>query len=302
MDSRTRHIQRSAPNGNRVSVILSTLGRVDIGPLLASLAKQTSPIFEVVVIEQGSGPAVATACAEYSSTLNITHYRSAERGASRGRNAGIARSRGDLLLFADDDASYDKDFVSTCVEVLLDGYGFVSGICYVPGTRERRRHPIRDVPSHDINPSNLLTSAMEATLIIRRDALPTGGFNECLGVGSGTPAGSDEGADLLMRMLKSGVKGRFVRRAVIYHPDKVAIANAAAVSRAYSYSVGRGYTLRKYWFGWRVLTRELIRPIIGAVLYAVRGDTHRAAYYFAVTRGKLRGLTLDLNDYHHDDA
>lgn len=280
----------------RVSAVLSTLGKVDIRPLLRSLAAQTTPLFELIIVEQGEENDVAAACAEFSGRFRLIHLRSGERGLSRGRNAGLAQATGDVYFFPDDDARYDKHFLEEGLRPLQEGYGFAAGLCYIDESQAAGRLPTKAGPAREIVPTNLLSSFIEFTLVIRHDALGVLRFDEQVGVGSGTPAGADEGVDLLMRLLESGVRGRFVDGALAYHPDKVDVVDQVVLKRAFSYATGRGYMLRKYWFGWRVLAAELVRPPVGMLLFAIRGDIKRARYYLAVTRGKLRGLVLNFDE------
>ena len=278
----------------KVAGILSTLGKVDIEPLLISLCNQTYPISQLVVVDQGPSQHVEASCKEYSNRLNITYVKSEERGASRGRNLGLSLADCGAVFFPDDDCHYKADFVGKLVAAVADGYGFASGMVFTNENGDCGRLPIKLGMRQDIVKSNLLYAFIEFTFLITTQALGRERFNPLMGVGSGTPAGSDEGADLLMRLLERGVKGIFVPDAIAYHPDKVDLVDESVLRRARSYATGRGYLLKSHWFGIRILTRELLRPVIGFFLYLIIADYKRARYYYNVAYGKFRGLFLRL--------
>lgn len=93
----------------RCSVVVSTYNRAGFLPdLLGALEAQTVPAgtFEVVVVDNGSTddtwPVLGRLVA--ASSLAVLAVRlDANRGAGGGRNAGVARARGGLVAFTDDD-------------------------------------------------------------------------------------------------------------------------------------------------------------------------------------------------------
>ncbi len=87
-----------------ISVIIPTYNRIDsLRQVLQALVAQTLPDFEVIVVDDGStdatlAPAEAAAC-----PFELTCLRQENQGATAARNFGAQRSRGDLLVFMDDD-------------------------------------------------------------------------------------------------------------------------------------------------------------------------------------------------------
>jgi glycosyltransferase involved in cell wall biosynthesis len=78
-----------------VSVVIPTLGRETLALCRAALEKQTRPPDEVVIV--------------------IDRDR---RGAAWGRNEGIARTRGDLIAFADDDGIAPPDWLERLIAAI----------------------------------------------------------------------------------------------------------------------------------------------------------------------------------------
>ena len=83
-----------------------------------------------------------------------------------------------------------------------------------------------------ITPANVWTSVIEFNLFLRRGrALALGGFDERLG--PGTPFGSAEGNDLVLRAVAAGHNAVYDPELRVVHPDKRMTAAAAERARLY---------------------------------------------------------------------
>lgn len=112
----------------RVSVVLPTLDRPEaIYNLLRHLEHQTEAPFEIVVVDQSAVPdaRVAAYAAEH---LLVRHHRIPVKGLPNARNVGVSLSRGDVVLFLDDDSIPDAGLVRFHAEAYADpGVGGVGG-------------------------------------------------------------------------------------------------------------------------------------------------------------------------------
>jgi glycosyltransferase involved in cell wall biosynthesis len=100
-----------------ISVIVTTYNREDALDLaLRALSRQTDRHFEVLVADDGSGPATAAVVAGWKDDLGVpvTHVWQENRGFRAGeiRNRAIADSRGDYCIFIDGDCLARPDFVA----------------------------------------------------------------------------------------------------------------------------------------------------------------------------------------------
>ncbi len=109
--------ERSAPVLTmRITIQLCTYNRANLlGRVLDGCFEQTLPgdQYEIVLVNDGSRdetPAVIDA-AERRATCGFTVINQANAGLARGRNAGIARSRGERIIFIDDDILPTPTFV-----------------------------------------------------------------------------------------------------------------------------------------------------------------------------------------------
>ena len=105
-----------------VSVIIPTYNRLDsLRRTLASLEQQSYPHdrFEVVAVDDGSTDGTATWLPTKTDlALSLLHQQNA--GATLARNAGCESSRGDLLVFLDDDIVAHPLLVSALVSTLME--------------------------------------------------------------------------------------------------------------------------------------------------------------------------------------
>ena len=86
----------------RVSIIIPTYNRADLLPkTLDSVLAQTRRPDEIIVVDDGSTDSTADVLAAYPAPV-IT-LRQTNQGRSAARNAGMARSSGDLLMLLDSD-------------------------------------------------------------------------------------------------------------------------------------------------------------------------------------------------------
>jgi glycosyltransferase involved in cell wall biosynthesis len=102
----------------KISVIVCTYNRNDyILKALNSLARQTLPAdqYEIVIVNNNSTDNTDTLCQtflqKYRQQRNCFYFIETQQGLSYARNRGIVESSGDILVFMDDDAQADENFL-----------------------------------------------------------------------------------------------------------------------------------------------------------------------------------------------
>jgi glycosyltransferase involved in cell wall biosynthesis len=114
-----------------VSVIVTTYDREDaLAAVLAALSRQSDNRFEVVVADDGSGPATAAVVDDWRSRLGVPlgHVWQPHRGfrAAEIRNRAILTCRGDYCVFLDGDCIVSPDFLAIHCRLAERGW-FVTG-------------------------------------------------------------------------------------------------------------------------------------------------------------------------------
>lgn len=120
------------------TVIIPTHNRSDaLKRALHSLSKQTmsQERFELIVVNDGSSDETPDVCERFREKIKnlelISHRHS--KGAWVSRNAGIARSRGRLVLFTDDDCVAAGNWIERMTSV-LERHPIVAGAIWDYGT------------------------------------------------------------------------------------------------------------------------------------------------------------------------
>jgi len=271
------------------SLIVATRGRVEeLAALFDSLLAQDAPALEVIVVDQNADDRLAPIIAGYTGRLPLLWRRSAVANANHARNLGLVLARGPIVGFPDDDCTLPPGLLARveaafAADPALD---VLTGPAASPaGGLGSGRWRAEAGP---ITPGNVWTSVIEFNLFLRRPvALALGGFDERLG--PGTPYGSAEGNDLVLRAVAAGHAARYDPAQRIVHPDKR--LTPVAVARAAAYGKGLGFVLRRHGVPAAVWLPFFVRPLGGMVLQGLRGRWLNAHYYWASFSGRLAGFT-----------
>jgi glycosyltransferase involved in cell wall biosynthesis len=273
------------------SLIVATRGRTaELGALFGSLAAQGLPpgALEVLVVDQNGDERLAPIVAEHAARgLGVRRIASSVANACHARNLGLAAARGAIVGFPDDDCTLPPGVLARVGAAFAaePGLAVLTGPAASPaGGLGSGRWRAEGGP---ITPANVWTSVIEFNLFLRREvALALGGFDNRLG--PGTPWGSAEGNDLVMRALQAGHAARYDPGLRIVHPDKRLTEVARA--RAAAYGRGLGFVLRRHGVPPPVWLPYLVRPLGGIVLSALRGRPGDAGYYWGSLTGRLAGF------------
>jgi len=273
----------------RFSIIIATINRIEENlRLLESIAAQQYNDLEVIFADQNEDDRLNAILAHFRSLFPIVHLRS-QKGLSRARNKALALAQGKIICFPDDDCWYPPNLLIEVDRRMrenphLAGY---TGRC----TDEHGRLSAGGESKRPglINRHNVWRSGVSATMFLRSNVLKqVGGFDEELGVGSGTPFQSGEDTDLLLRAIKEGYKIQYLPSLVIYHPLPP-LYSRAAVTRARLYGAGMGRVLRKHaeapvWSYYYILF-----PLGGALIALLQGDLGLARLRVTRAFGRLQG-------------
>ena len=194
-----------------VSVVVSTYNRPErLARLLASLRAQTLPRqhFEVVVVDNGSGPSTARVLADEPALITVRHEL--PLGPAAGRNAGWRLARAPLVAFTDDDCAPEPGWLSAALAVAASHPGAV-----VQGRTRPDPAELGDVGllSRTVEVDRLGPQYETCNILYPRELLESlGGFDERFGL---QPAGED--TDLAWRAIESGRVTVFAPDAVVCH-------------------------------------------------------------------------------------
>ena len=257
--------------------------------MLSSLVSQTLKDFEVIIVDQNQSLDINSIIIKYVDRFKLKHIKCPPCGASAARNAGLQYAKGKFITFPDDDCEFPGNLLEQIVEVFsgkddLDGIGIITKdkndgkmIARLKSKRVR------------INKKNILSTIIEAGIVVRRDSIGNNLFDENMGVGSSFPYWSDEGPDFVLQLLKRGKKFEYLPDLFMYHPNPTKVYNDKTSKRAYQYGMGRGYYLRKNDYPLIIVFKYWMIYLIGIGIGIIKMNKGIINYFQRGLKGRIKG-------------
>ncbi len=216
-----------------LSLIISTYNNAkSLERTLASVAQQDADksIWECVVVNNNCTDDTAERVAEFAKSnpeLNIRLVDEAQQGLSFGRNRGIAESKGQILVFIDDDETINEGFVSAYLDLFRNHGAFVAAgvlkVCYDTARPKWMSHYTEKMIANPFSLGGEITT-------ISSKIVPTGGnmafnreifrlygnFDTNLGRRGSELFGGEEN-DLFDRIRDLGERVFYTPHAIAYH-------------------------------------------------------------------------------------
>jgi glycosyltransferase involved in cell wall biosynthesis len=222
----------------KLSVVICTYNRVDcILNALHSLVQQTLPhyLFEVLLINNNSTDATENLCknfAQHTPAFNYRYVVEMQQGLSHARNCGIAEAAGDIIVFMDDDATAEPDYLERMAAFFAQtpGAAACGGRIY-PCFESRRpcwmSHFLLSLTSSiDLGNRTKIFSHRQfpvgANMAVRSGLFKKyGSFNPDLGRKGNSMDGAEE-KDFFYRLMAAKEKIYYVPDAIVHHyvPDR----------------------------------------------------------------------------------
>jgi GT2 family glycosyltransferase len=275
----------------KVTLIMATLGRrpEEITRFLESLLRGTYRDIELIVVDQTGDNRLAPLLSRYTEPLRMLHLRS-ERGLSRSRNVALPQATGEIVSFPDDDCWYPETVLASVAERFQRDPSLGALVGHPVDVDGHSAFPRWERRSGWVNRYNIWRRSNSNALFVRRSiATRVGGFDESLGLGSGTPWGSAEDVEFPLRLLAAGYSVYYDAALHVYHEGSPPTYQAQNIKRAESYAGGMGRVMRQHRFPWWFVTYQLMRPTGGVILSLVTGRVNKAAHHYAILRGRFHG-------------
>lgn len=194
--------------------------------LVTAAARVTEP-WELLVVDNGSTDATPDTIAGFSGRLPIRRVDQPVAGLSNARNAGVRESRGDFVLWTDDDVLVDENWLAAYFTAFrrhpdVAVFGGRSEPVYEEPVQEWFRanqpHLQSLLAIRDANWTEIARGSTPYGLnyAIRGSEQRTIAYDPALGVAPGRRRGGEEEA-MILEVLERGGKGRWVWDATVYH-------------------------------------------------------------------------------------
>jgi glycosyltransferase involved in cell wall biosynthesis len=278
----------------KMSLVLSTVGRTaELERFLKALAVQTFREVELILIDQNPDDRLQKVIESYQDPFPLRHLRSA-RGLSKGRNVGLGHVTGDIVVFPDDDCWYPPDLLMRVCCRLLEHREWDGLTIHSAHSPESKRggHWGTGVRAGLVTRYNVWQRGTSYTIFLRRQVVErVGQFDESLGVGAGTPWGSCEEMDYLLRALDLGFQIFYDPDFIVYHPGPIQACHAThqVIAKSYAYALGRGRAVRMRGYPMWFVIAEWARPLGVGLVHLLRGRLGQARVHWAASLGRMQG-------------
>ncbi|EXI87569.1 MAG: GalNAc(5)-diNAcBac-PP-undecaprenol beta-1,3-glucosyltransferase [Candidatus Accumulibacter regalis] len=176
----TDHLSARGQPSLRVSCIIPTHNRRErLSAALASVTAQTTPVDEIVVIDDGSTDGTFEMLQAWREEVGQIHFavlRQNNRGPAAARNAGMRVASGDLIAFLDDDDVWHAGKMARQLAVFTDHPNLALLACSSDTLSLPGRPGLRFVDDRDLLIRNRF---LTPCVVVRRDiVVQCGGFPE----------------------------------------------------------------------------------------------------------------------------
>jgi len=206
-----------------VTVAICTSGRDSIVHTVRSLANQSQPADELLIVDQSGRSSAKQAIEEAKYPFPYRVIEQTEKGLSKARNAALEALQTDWVFFTDDDCVVSLDLVYQFHKVITQfpEAAFLAGTCIRPLDYNPVTHDVPGIlisKQIELNAETTMAEQdfMGACLAFRRDLWEkVGQFDPYLGAGTDLPAGEE--CDYIFRAIINGFTGRANARLVVFH-------------------------------------------------------------------------------------
>lgn len=242
-----------------LSVILCTYNRDKyIYNVLKSIAENDFPYseYEIVLVNNNSIDKTESECQRFQQDypyIKFCYYVENEQGLSYARNCGIRNAKGDILVYVDDDALVNKEYLSTYADFFRRNPEIVAA-----GGRILPEYETEEPQWMSHYTRQLITGKLDLGLKEKefpKGTFPGGGnaayrksvfnavglFNVELGRKGDSLIGAEE-KDLFDKMTSKGIKFFYLPNAILYH-----LIPAKKLTRDYFDRLTRGIGVSEYY-------------------------------------------------------
>jgi hypothetical protein len=240
---------------------------------------------ELIIVDNGSDDETVKVAEKFINEVDIDSIVLSEprAGLSRARNTGLKYSRGDTIIFTDDDCYLDDDYINIANEIFENKPFSYCGGRILLYDKTDAKYGIMEQDNFELIPPNSFLPPGKfqgANLIIKREVYEKiGGFDQRLG--AGTPFRCED-IDYVARASNAGFIGAHVPELIVYHhhrrkdgPEIQAIKKDNAYARGAFYMKFIKHRHFSYLWGWlrrSILRRRTLRRTIPVFIQELRGS------------------------------
>ena len=262
----------------------STRGR-ELVRFIEALNQQVihnSDSIQYIFVDQGDNSHFFS---EIKNNVDFVYIKTERCSLSHARNLGLDAVSGDIVSFPDDDCWYPNGIISDILcwfeNNEYDGCtGRVTNENGIPYNRYSYQSRLLTKEEH--------AGASSICMFLKYDQRIR--FDENIGVGSPYGIGSGEETDYLSRYIALGKKVLYRPNLVVHHPISLLNKDEQYIAKTYSYAIGAGYVAKKNNYSLSYKIKMIIRPLVGMIVFFIRGDRYMVKRSRAILYGRFKGL------------
>jgi glycosyltransferase involved in cell wall biosynthesis len=270
----------------KFSLILATLGReIELVSFLDSLASQTYKDFELIIVDQNKDKRIDFIVEKFINCFPVNHIKVNFSGVARASDYGIQFARGNIIAFPDDDCVYEVDVLEKVMgeferrkslAILAGGLYDFSKSKFSMGVNSYKPRKF----------SRFKMMGIESTHFFNLSKINREDFYFDHNFGIGSKYFSNEGFELLCRLMKDGNKAFYTPEIRIYHTNKRVDDYTEGGDRIFKHSFSMGALIRKFTSEgdalmiYYILRKMLIAPVLKVILALFLLNPKRFRYSF----------------------
>jgi GT2 family glycosyltransferase len=250
------------PETIKASLVIPSYNREEllVGTLRCAFA-QDYPALEILLIDQTKTHAPETDAFLAANRDRFSHVRPDFASVTKARNEGLRRAKGEIIIFIDDDVSFEPGFVSAHVAAHADGTHVVQGRV----TEQGSKHPtqptwltgsLRFKGGDNYDRDGETNNITGCNFSIRREVVERiGHFDENF-----KGVSVREESDFARRAFKAGLSFKFSAKAALFHHRSLTGGVGTGVKNNFfekSYYYCELMFAKKHFSAWTVFTYRM---------------------------------------------
>lgn len=275
----------------QLSLVITSQNRYqELKRFIESLNNQIGVDFgtlQLVFVDQGNN---RSAFDTLNRRIQFQYLKSSPCSLSKARNLALSFIKGTYICFPDDDCWYEAETLSKVLKILCEGQ--YQGVCGIG--KDKNGVLTSSFPKkQQLITSTNMCAAISYTMFFKYVAHLR--FDENMGVGSPYNIGSGEESDYMLNLIKyEGFNVLYNPGIVVHHPTGAIYEPYFLLKKTYSYARGLGYLMQKHRMPFSYKCRQILRPILGLLVYTLCMDFFKAKRSYYNLRGRIEGLFINL--------
>lgn len=272
-------------------MVVTTVGRPEAFERLLAALDEAPDVadLELVVVDQSTDRSCLAVLDRHGSRATVRATTSG-RGASVGRNVGLALVTAPVVGFPDDNAWFPPETPGR----VIDAFGedpTLTGLSIRQATPDGRDSMLRwQREPGPVTESNFMHTSIMSGMFFAKDRLDAvGRFDEGMGVGSDGWYGSGEESDLLLRVLRAGCRITYDPSIVVWQEETRDDTDPRFAEKMLRYGAGAGHLWRRHDLSRRLLAYYAARKVVGVGVRTLQGRRQLAAADVQYLRGLVGG-------------